>query len=411
MKVLLLKDYFYPEQCAGITLSLDLLDSLADSGHEAVVYTPLPSRGMDSLQVAEYRKKKMETRCSGKVVVHRYWLPREGSSVVGRALRYFLQNAIQVIKAFRADYDLLFIGSTPPTMGLVGAICKKLSGRPMVFNVQDVFPDSLVTTGLAKDDGIAWKIGTWVSKVGYNNADKIVTISEGMKKTLLGKGVDSSKVAVIPNWVDTDIVGRVERDDNYLFDELRLSRSGFYVTYAGNIGLAQGCNVIIEAAKMLGSISDITFVVFGGGALASQFQSAIDDAGLSNIVFTSLRPSSEISHVYSMGDVSLITCKAGVGGSGLPSKTISIMACESMPIACFDEDSQLSSLIRTASLGFAVEPENPQMLASAILEAYSNRKETASRGKKCRRYVLDHYSKESCTASYVRLFEEITESR
>ncbi len=407
MKVLFLKDYFYPENCAGINLTNDLLEAIVKSGNVAEVFTPIPCRGISDELKKEYRYKKQESLYDGKVIVHRYWLPYEKKNLFSRALRYLLQNIIQIIKGISCECDVLFIGSTPPTMGIVGTIIKKIKREPFIFNVQDIFPDSLVTTGITKEGSCIWKIGYWISKKSYENADKIITISSSMAENLMRKGVPEKDILTIHNWIDEEIIQPIPKKNNYLFDELHLSRDKFYVVYAGNLGKAQGIDVIIDAAKLLNEKEDIQFVIFGNGAQKKEVKNRILQENLSNIILHDLRPNEEVSYVYSLGDVSIITCKKGTGEAGLPSKTWSILATATMPIACFDLNSELSKLIMDNEIGIAIEPENPQLLKEVIEEIYLNESKRILMGKRGRRLVEKYYSKKYCTDKYINVLKDI----
>lgn len=407
MKVLFLKDYFYPENCAGINLTMDMLEAIVQNGHTADVFTPIPCRGIDDKTRKLYQKEKIEKLYDGKVTVYRYWLPYEGKNIIGRVLRYIMQNLIQIIKGITCNYDIAFIGSTPPTMGIVASVLKKLKHKPYLFNVQDVFPDSLVTTGLASENGIAWRIGTHISDISYRNASCIVTISDSMKENLYSKGVPYNKIFVIPNWVDTESVRPIKRENNYLFDELGIPRDGFYVVYAGNLGKAQGAEVIIDAAKLLVSHDEIKFLIFGSGTEADSIKKHIEEEKLQNVKLFGLRPSSEVSYVYSMADISLITCKKGTGGAGYPSKTWSILSSGTMPIACFDANSDLSELLRKYDVGLLAEPEDSEQLKEAILYSYENKDECVEKGKRGRVLVREKYSKEECTQKYIKILSLI----
>ena len=407
MKVLLLKDYFSPENCAGINLTNDLLEAIAKSGNEAEVFTPIPCRGINDEIRKEYRYKKKDVLYDGKVIVHRYWLPYEKKNIVSRALRYLLQNVIQIIKAVRCDYDIAFLGSTPPTMGIVGTIIKKFKKKPFVFNVQDVFPDSLVTTGITEKGSLIWKFGNWISDKSYDNADKIITISNSMKENLIMKGVPENKLLTIHNWIDADVIKPIDKTDNYLFDELNLPREKFYVVYAGNLGNAQGAEVIIDAAKLLKDNLDIHFVIFGNGTKKEEIESKILNEKLNNINLFNLRPSKDVPYVYSLGNISIITCKKGTGEAGLPSKTWSILATATMPIVCFDLNSDLSKLIIENNLGIAIEPEDSKSLKEAIEVAYSDEKKCVAMGQNGRKLVEKYYSKTYCTSKYIEALKEV----
>lgn len=266
----------------------------------------------------------------------------------------------------------------------------------MIYNLQDVFPDSLVTTGLAKKDSLLWKIGRKIEDYTYRNADKIIVISNAMKENILAKGVPEEKIAVIPNWIDVESVKPVDKQNNRLFEEYSIDNEKFTVVYAGNLGAAQGADVVLEAAKML---PDIQFVIFGGG---TGFEKAKQEAKkLPNVIVHPLLPQERVPEVYSLGDICLITCKKGVGSSGMPSKTWSIMACNRPIVAAFDTDSELSEILKSANAGSCVEPENAELLAQAIEEM----KENTHRYTGGRDYVCKNASKTVCVSKYVEILK------
>jgi glycosyltransferase involved in cell wall biosynthesis len=284
---------------------------------------------------------------------------------------------------------------------LCAKVAKKLSkqqGRkvPFIYNLQDVFPDSLVTTGLTQKGSLLWKIGRKIEDYTYAHADHIIVISESMKKNIMEKGVDEGKIVVISNWIDTEATKPVPKEENRLFEEFGISRDKFTIVYAGNFGKAQGADVVLDAAERLKDHADVQFVIFGGGA---EFESAKERAkALDNVIINRLLPQDRVPEVYSLGDVAIITCKKGVGNSGMPSKTWSIMACNTPIIAAFDTDSELAEVIEKANVGVTVEPEDAESLVFAILEMKNGRAESFTGG---REYAIANASKDVCTAKYV----------
>lgn len=157
--------------------------------------------------------------------------------------------------------------------------------------------------------------------------------------------------------------------------------------------------MVLEAAKLL---PDIQFVIFGGGA---EFEAAKEKAkDLPNVIINGLLPQERVPEVYSLGDVALITCKKGVGSSGMPSKTWSIMACNTPIVAAFDTDSELAKIIQEANAGTCVEPEDPEQLAEMI--SILQKKPQFHGG---RAYVEQHASKERCVSAYVEILEAVTQ--
>lgn len=395
MKILFLNAYFYPEKIAFTHLEQDLLEGLLAAGHQIEVLCPVPTRGISRETAEAYAGKKREQLYDGRVSVRRFWAPQEGRNPLIRAFRYFWCNLrqYQLGRKYRG-VDAIFAVSTPPTQGwLAGKLSKKLKCR-FVYNLQDVFPDSLVTTGLAKRDSLLWKVGRRLEDSTYQKADTIIVISQTMKKNLLDKGVPEEKLRTVSNWIDTKAVCPVEKENNKLFEEFSIDREKFTVVYAGNFGAAQGAGVVLEAAKQL---PEMQFVIFGGGA---EFENARTAAKqLPNVIINGLLPQERVPEVYSLGDLCLITCKKGVGGSGMPSKTWTIMACNTPIVAAFDTDSELAAVIEQAQAGICVEPENAEALAEAI--------RTASRAtERCcggREYVEKFASKEICVSKYLEI--------
>lgn len=392
MRILFVNAYFMPEIISFTHLEQDLIQGILDAGNEIEVLCPVPTRGIDKQTAKQYKKIKKEVLFDGKVTVKRFWSPQEGHNPLMRAFRYFWCNwrEYRLGKKYK-DVQVVFAVSTPPTQGwLAGKLAKKLKAR-FVYSLQDVFPDSLVTTGLSREGSLLWKVGRRLENSTYAKADKIIVISYAMADNIREKGVPDEKIRVVSNWIDTEAIQPVKKEDNRLFDEFGIDKEKFTVVYAGNFGAAQGADVVLEAAKLL---PDVQFVIFGGGA---EFESAKQKASeIPNVIINGLLSQERVSEVYSLGDVALITCKKGVGGSGMPSKTWSIMACNTPIIASFDTDSELAQVIDKANAGLCVEPEDPEVLAKAIRRLQKEKFFTSGR-----EYVCRCASKSVCVQKYI----------
>lgn len=408
MRVQYFVQYFKPEKSSGGYLVTDLLEGFVQAGWEVDVYTPTPTRGVTEKTRKEYCKMPLEILENGKLRIHRMPLYREGSGFVPRAIRYMLFSLQCLFKGLTEPADLIFTGSGPPTQGLVGAIIKKVTKKKFVYNLQDAFPDSLITSGMATEKSIAVKIGRIMERIIYRNADAIITISEDMRQRLLDKSVPDSRLFVVHNWIDTNMICPMEREDNFLFDELLLPRDKFYVTYAGNLGYVQGVEIIVDAAKILQKESDIQFVIFGNGSEEEKIRERIVRSGLNNIHLFPLQSSNRMSEVYSLGDVSVVTCKAGTGGSGMPSKTSLIMAAGTSIVSAFDIPSELNTVLSKADCGICVPAEDAEAFSKVILHMAQNRDVCLEKGKNGRNYALTNLSKCSSVSKYVAAIKSIS---
>ena len=415
MRILRLRAYYDPEKTAGIHLDHDLCEAFMKNDIHYISYTPTPTRGVTKEQRDAYKDKKKEVIYNGWVEINRFRMFGERHNPIQRALRYLACTIKEYRLGIREnDIDIVYSSSTPPTQGMLSAmVAKKLSNRygrkvPFVFNLQDIFPDSLINAGMTRKGSLIWEIGRKIENYTYTHADKIIVISEGFKRNIMAKGVPEEKIVVVSNWVDLDAVTPIERKSNTLFDEFGIDRSMFIVVYAGNLGEAQGAEVIIDAARELTTEASIQFVLFGGGARYQEIKERVDKEKISNVFITGLQPQERVSEVYSMGDVALITCKPGTGNAGMPSKTWSIMACNTPIIASFDIESDLANAIQDSGAGRCVEPGNVKALKDAIQTAYREWKHGGTNRVDLRSYALHTASKEICVQKYIDTLQSVT---
>lgn len=393
MKILFLNAYFMPENTAFTHLEQDLIRGILEAGDEIEIICPIPTRGVTKETAKIYAKCKKERLFDGRVTVTRFWAPQEGKNPLIRAFRYFWCNLREYqLGRKKKGIGAIFADSTPPTQGwLAGTLAKKLKCN-FVYSLQDIFPDSLVTTGMTKKDSLLWKIGRKLENSTYKKAGQIIVISQMMKQNILAKSVPEEKITVISNWINTDEVQPILKADNKLFGEFGIDPEKFTVVYAGNFGAAQGAEVVLDVAEKL---PECQFVIFGGGA---EYETAeLKAATLPNVIINPLLPQERVPEVYSLGDVALVTCKKGVGNSGLPSKTWSIMACNTPIVAAFDKGSVLDEILTEAKAGICVEPENGEALAAAILEM----REDTAKYNGGRDYVCEQMPYRKCVKKYV----------
>ena len=417
MKILGLSSY-YGSTVASSHMGRNRNQAFADEGFDMVLYAPTPSRGLSKEEINRYKKIRVETNFDGHQVVHLYRMFSEGKNPVQRALRYTCSAFIQFFKGVFAkdarSCDVMFISSTPPIQGAMAGLVKKCRRDhiPMVYNLQDIFPDSLVGTGLAKKGGLLWKIGRVIENFTYRNADKIIVISQDFKRNIMAKGVPEEKIEVIYNWVDADAVQPVAKEENPLYEECGLSREAFTVVYAGNLGNAQNIRIILDAAKRFDD-DGVQFVIFGTGGLEEDIRRRIAEEGLTNVRLLPLQPYERVSHVYSLGDACVVSCKEGLGGSAMPSKTWTIMSCGRPVIASFDEG-ELKEIIEGASAGSAsvgpcgvfTHAGKVEEFAEAVRSLMADRDRCEQMGRNARAFILENLTKEVGTRKYVEVIKQ-----
>lgn len=400
MKILIPFSYFHPEQCAGLFVIDDMTEEAARQGIASLITVPTPTRNVP--EGAKWERN--ETLCDGKVKVHRFRMYGEGKNPVLRAFRYLLCEMVQLHYMLWKDYDVAFIDSTPPIQGLKLPIVRLFRRKKrFVYNAQDLFPETLSGTGLANQGGLLWKIGMWVSNVTFRNSDKIIAISNDIKRSMVARGVPAEKIEVVYNWVDEKAVHPVEKEENTLFEEFGLSRNEFTLVYAGNLGNAQNISIIADAAKQL---PEIQFAFFGTGGLEDELRNQIAKEHLSNVHLNPLQPFERVSRVYSLGDACIVSCKAGLGGSAMPSKTWTIMSCGRPVVASFDVG-ELKEILGKNVCGVFSHAGNVKEFVAAIKNLAENPSRCKEMGTNARRFILENLTKDVGAKKYVEIIKSV----
>ena len=398
MKILILPAYEYPEEVARSHLARDRNAAFVENDVQIDIVAPSPCRGLSDEDYKKYKKIPHESFEEGKINIYRFPMYREGRNPVLRAVRYSLCWLRQRRAAMKRDYDLMLVGSTPPIQGLLGAVAKK-KRKPFVYMCQDIFPDSLAGTGLAKKGGLLWRIGSFISNRVYNYADRIIVISDDFRKNLISKGVPEEKIEAIYNWVDENAVQPVRDEDNELFAEFGISRQGFRVVYAGNLGNAQNIGIIVEAARRLAGVQ---FIIFGKGGLEDEIRATKEREHLDNLTILPLQPYERVSKVYGLGNVCVVACKPGLGGAAMPSKTWSIMSSGRAVLANFDEG-ELKEIVEKNDCGVFTHAGDVQEFVDAIRTLAASPERCSEMGRNGRQFILENLTKEVGTRKYVEV--------
>ena len=197
------------------------------------------------------------------------------------------------------------------------------------------------------------------------------------------------------------------KGDNPLFEEFGLSRDKFTVVYAGNLGNAQNIDIVLVAAYML---PEVQFVIFGTGGLEDDIRDRSAAEQLTNVYLNPLQPMERVSQVYSLGDACVVSCRAGLGGSAMPSKTWSIMSCGRPVIASFDEG-ELKDILEKNDCGLFTHAENGSEFVFAIRYLKDHPDRCNEMGRNARAFIEQNLTKEVGTRKYVEVIKSFEGKR
>jgi colanic acid biosynthesis glycosyl transferase WcaI len=300
--------------------------------------------------------------------------------------------------------DVVLAMSPPLTLGLTGWLVGVLRRAPLVFNVQDVFPDAAVRTGAIRNRRII-AAAEWLERVTYRRAAAVTVLSDGLRRNVAGKlpSTAGDKVHVIPNFVDTEVIRRGDRATSYR-SELGIGDEPV-VLYAGNVGFSQSLELVLHAARAL---PDATFVINGDGAARRELERRA--AGIPNLRFAGYQPGGRLAEVLASGDVHVVPLRGGLGDVSVPSKTYSSLAAGRPVVASIDLDSEIPRLLADSGAGVAVAPDDPQAFTDALAALLADPRRAAVMGANGREWAVREASPAAVGAAYERLLLSVCRS-
>ena len=266
-------------------------------------------------------------------------------------------------KRITADYDAVFIQSTNVAGFAVRAVRKKLPRAIVTFNVQDIFPYNLMFTGALKKNSAVFKALAAEQRYAYRHADHVITISEDMKDTLTADGTEAGKIEVVYNWSYQD---EIYEDVDLTPVSHMLKAEYFNVVYAGNIGMMQNVDILVEAAKLMKEDRDVWFHVIGNGLYKDRIRAKAEEYGIDNISFWPMQPPEAAPAIYSAADVNVIPLVRDVYRTALPSKTATCLACRKPAIFAIGQNSKFGQKVMREAGCPVVEADRPEELAAAV---------------------------------------------
>ncbi|NJK51646.1 MAG: glycosyltransferase family 4 protein [Leptolyngbyaceae cyanobacterium SU_3_3] len=394
-RIILLTQWFQPEpNPRGIVFARELVKR----GYEVEVITGFPNYPGGKVYPG-YKIKLLQRELVDGVQITRLPLyPSHGGSAVKRLFNYlsFALSATVYGVLFAKKADMMHVYQPP---GVSAALIRLFRRIPVVYDVQDMWPDTLAATGMVRSERllkVVYGICQWV----FRTVDKISVLSPGFKRLLIERGVPSEKIEVIYNWCDeaalTAPVGGVPKafptDDK------------FNLLFAGTMGKAQALDGVIAAAEIVQAKQpNVNFVFVGGGIEVDRLKQLVQSKHLQNVVFIPKVPMDEVGAMLQQADVLLVHLKNDpLFSMTVPSKLQAYLAVGKPILMAVTGDS--SAIVDESKCGLSAIPEDPQSIADAVIQLsqYSSTELQAmgQRGK-------DFYHREMALDVGVNSFEQI----
>src|SRR5579864_7878650 len=390
----------------------ELTHHWAQAGHDVSVLTGFPNHPTGVVP-QEWRARLRRLTYHDKVNtvdVFRTWLwplpNRKAHERMRNYASFFLSAALRGLTLPRPD---VIIATSPQLLvALAGWWLSFARQVPFVFEVRDLWPESLTAVGLGNEDSLLHHALAAIAGFLYERADRIVVVTPAFREHLIRQWwVPEEKIAIVENGVETDMFSpQTPATDRALRRQLG-AESKFLVCYVGTMGMAHGLETLLDAADQLQQQNpSVLFLLVGEGAEKQRIKALAQARGLANVRFLDQQPREKIPAFISASDACLVLLKkTDVFKTVIPTKMLEFMSC-ARPVI-LGVEGQARQIVEEASAGIVIEPENPDALVAAIEQLNANPELRRAMGQKGREYIVKNFSRASTADKYIRVLETL----
>ena len=414
MRILYISQYFLPEMGAPAARAAELARHWANEGQEVTVLTGFPNHPTGVVpQEYRGRLRRLVSRenVAGANVVRTWLLPLPNRKAYERMLNYssFCASAAAT-GLFLAHPDVIIASSPQLLVGLAGWWLGRWKNVPFVFEVRDLWPESLAAVGMGSEDSLLHRALGRIARFLYRNSQHIVVVTPAFRDYLVERmGIEREKISIVENGVETDLF-RPNRPDAHMRKQLA-AEGKFVVSYIGTMGMAHGLETLVEAAAQLqASAPQVLFLLVGEGADKERIIAMARARGLTNLRFVDQQPREKIPAYICASDACLVLLKRSeVFKTVIPTKMLEFMAC-ARPVI-LGVDGQSRKIIEQARAGIFVEPENSADLARTIMHLAGNADLRVALGRNGRQHIVQHLSRQRTAQAYIEVLERLVSGK
>jgi colanic acid biosynthesis glycosyl transferase WcaI len=404
LKLVVITPHFAPDVAPTGVVVTRLVEELAKRGHEIEVVTSFPWYREHSIEAGfEGKTVRYEDTPWGRITRVHPFPATDKQRFVRRAAGYVAFSALAGAVSVRGGRaDAVLVLSPPLTLGITGWLVARRRKAPMVFNIQDVYPDVAIELDVLTHPALV-RIARWLERFCYDRADAVTVLSDDLRDNVADKIGRADKVHVIPNFVDVQRISPGPRENSYRREYGLEGKT--VVMYAGNVGLSQSLDLLIHAASALTDEPDLVFVINGQGAARRDLERQA--GALPNVKFVDMQPEARLPEVLAAADIHVVPLKPGLARSSVPSKTYSILAAGRPIIASVDVGSEIAHIVERAGAGIAIPPDDAEAFTKAVRSLIDSPDDLERMGGSGRSFVERWASPAAIAESYEALFEAL----
>lgn len=400
-RILFVNQYYWPDHASTAQHLTDLAESLADRGYDCHV---LCARG----RYEPGSKPPPSEEEHNGVQIHRVRATSLGRGNVFRRMTDYLSfYAGAMLKALALPKsDVVVTLTTPPIIGLLGTLLRRLKGSCQIYWSMDLHPDASLSLRQMSSKHPLVAVLAWLSNLVYRQADRVVVLGPYMSDRIRDKGVRASRIVEIPVWSRQDEIFPIAREGHPMRASLGLTDK-FVVMYSGNLGLAHTATEFIEAARRLRHRSEIVFLFIGGGPRLREVKVAKDADSLENIKILDYVPRDQLHESLTVADAHLVSMRPEMTGIVVPGKLYGAMASERPVVFIGPDHSETADTIRQAGCGVTIRLGEVDTLVKMIEYLADHPTIATEMGRKGRSAFLAEFERSICCQSWADLIGEI----
>ena len=390
----------------------ELAHHWAEAGHAVSVLTGFPNHPTGVVP-PEWRgrlRHMIYQETVGRVKVFRTWLWPLPNRKAHERMRNYVSFCISAgLRGLALSRPDVVIATSPQLLvALAGWWIAFARQLPFVFEVRDLWPESLAAVGAGGEDSLLYHALGAVAKFLYQRADSIVVVTPAFKDHLIQRcRVPAEKIAIVENGVETTLFSPQSPASDQAVRQQLNAKGKFLVCYVGTMGMAHGLETLLDAAIQLQHENpDVLFLLVGEGAEKERIKALAGSRGLTNVRFLDQQPRERIPAFISASDACLVLLKkTDVFKTVIPTKMLEFMSC-SRPVI-LGVDGQARQIVEEAAAGLVIEPENAQVLVQAINQFAANSELGVLLGRKGREHILRHFSRDQTAEKYIQVLEKV----
>ena len=400
MRVLVVTQYYWPEDFSAGVYIPELAERLAAFGHSVTVITGPPSYPTGRIAAGYNRPLKIETR-RGVRIIRAWFLPSARSGGAVRRGLTALSFSIAALPASLAVHEApdVILGFSPPIfMSAAAAALARRWNVPWLLNVKDLFTESIRSSGLLGRESRSAAALERLERAIYRDASRVVVNARGFADAMTSMGVARDRVSLIPDWADGDFIRPMSRE-NDVRREWGLD-GAFVVLYSGSLGYSSDLETVVDAAALLRDLPHARVVIVGDGVKKASLESRAAALGLSNVVFRPLQPRARVPEVLAAADVSLVTLSDAGGRVSTQGKLYSLLAAGRPVLAIAPAGNDARRIVDEAACGWGVDAGDSAGAAQVVRAAAAAPSELGAMGERARAAFERSYSLETCARQF-----------